>query len=77
MEENRWFKGTGQITIDIEKVIVGDRLSQREPSKLGTKLVKLYLGDKGKHDCLKNWTEVFDIESELQKDEWKPSDKPN
>lgn len=77
MEKNRYFKGTGQITIDIEKVIVGDRLSQRPPSKLGTKLVKLYLGYNGNHECLKNWTEVFDIDAELQKEEWKPNDKPN
>lgn len=77
MEQNRWFKSTAQITIEVEKVIVGDRLSQRAPSKLGTKLVKLCLGDKGNHECLKNWTEVFDIDAELQKDEWKTSDKPN
>ena len=77
MEQNRWFKSTAQITIDVEKIIVGDRLSQRAPSKLGTKLVKLYLGDKENHECLKNWTEIFDIDAELQKDEWKPNDKPN
>ena len=77
MGKNRYFKGTGQITIDIENVIVGDRLSQREPSKLGTKIVKLYLGDTSNHECLKNWAEVFDIEAELQKDEWKTTDKPN
>jgi hypothetical protein len=74
MENNRYFKGTGQITLDIEKFIVGDRLSQREVSKLGTKIIKLYLGDTEKRECLKNWVEIFDIDAELEKDEWKNVD---
>ncbi len=78
MEKNRYFKGTGQITMDLERVIVGDRLSQREPSKLGTKIVKLFLGDTEKHECLKNWQELTHEEmlKELEKDEWQTATKP-
>jgi len=69
---NRYFKGSGQITIDIEKVIVGNRETQMQPSKLGNRIVKLQEGDKENHDCLKNWTELSyeEMIADLQTDEW-------
>jgi len=77
-ETNRYYKGTGQITIEMERVIVGDRLSQFAVSKLGTKIVKLYLGDTETHDCFKNWQELTyeEVQKELLKDEWITATKP-
>lgn len=69
---NRIFKGKGEITKEIEAVIVGSISQQRERNSLGYVIVKLPEGDKSNHECLKGWVELSDLEikEELQKVEW-------
>lgn len=72
---NRYFKGTGEITEEMQRVIVGELKDQIKQNKLGERIVKLYEGDTSEYPFFEGWEELTESEmiEELNKPSWNDS----
>lgn len=74
---NRYFKGIGEITEEMQSVIVGKLDDQIKPNELGERIVKLYQGDTSEYPFFESegWTELTESEmiEELNKPSWNDS----
>ena len=72
MSHNRYFKGQGEITKEMESVIVGNANEQRPRNKKGFVIVKLYEHDTSDYPFFEGWEELTDEQmiKEVNSDDW-------